>query len=45
MEKVIEQMIKGREKIILSGNLNDEQIMQILKDIKFLMEIKRELNY
>lgn len=44
MKDVLDKLLEMRYKAILSEKLNNEQIMLILKDIKLLLDIKKEID-
>lgn len=44
MKELLEKMLTRRYEAILSGELYDYQIMKILKDIKLILDVKKEID-
>lgn len=44
MKDVLNKLLEQRYEAILSGKINNQEIMQILKDIKLILDIRKEID-
>lgn len=43
MKEILNKLLENRYEAILSGKLNDFEIIELLKDIKLILDIRKEI--
>lgn len=44
MKEILDKLLKQRYDAVLSGQLYNEEIIQLLKEIKLILDVKKEIN-
>lgn len=44
LKDLFEKMLTQRYDAILSGKLNNQEVMQLLKEVKLILDIKKEID-